>query len=183
MDKRPSQSPCLTCGKNHLRSLCRFKAAICHQCGKKGHLVKVCRATLQDNTLTSPCPFRRSRGGSREDCFTISRDRGHTAVSISHASAGSSKKIHLTVKIEGAPCRMEVDTGSSKSIIAWSTLKKLVPSLTKGHLNTCNTRLRDYQRNHIPILGHGQFLVERSSFSSRFPIIVKGKLPSLLGLD
>lgn len=79
---------------------------------------------------------------------------------------------------------MEVDTGSSKSIIAWHTLKKIAPELNQGHLRACNRRLCDYQGNNIPILGHAHFLVEKGIFSGHPPLlVVKGKLPSLLELD
>nr|XP_042912168.1 uncharacterized protein LOC122272488 [Parasteatoda tepidariorum] len=34
---------CFGCGGKHERSTCKFKNAICHSCGLKGHIVKVCR--------------------------------------------------------------------------------------------------------------------------------------------
>ena len=35
---------CASCGGNHLRSTCKFRNAKCHNCGKQGHILKVCRA-------------------------------------------------------------------------------------------------------------------------------------------
>lgn len=35
---------CKGCGRNHMRSACHFKDAICWKCDKKGHLARVCRA-------------------------------------------------------------------------------------------------------------------------------------------
>ncbi|XP_060542704.1 uncharacterized protein LOC117675378 isoform X2 [Pantherophis guttatus] len=79
---------------------------------------------------------------------------------------------------------MEVDTRSAKSIISWTTIKKLLPILRKSQLHPCPVKLRDYQGNYIPIIGHGHFLVEKDTFTSRLPLIVVDvSLPSLLGLD
>ena len=35
---------CYRCGNNHLASTCRFRQAECHNCGKVGHIAKVCRS-------------------------------------------------------------------------------------------------------------------------------------------
>lgn len=105
-------------------------------------------------------------------------------MAIRHSSTTVSCKTYLMILIEGAPCRMEVDTGSSKSLISWNTLKKLVPTDTKNSLKPCHVKLRDYQGNSIPILGCSRLLVAFKNFTGRLPlIIVHGHLPSLLGLD
>ncbi|KAG8128324.1 hypothetical protein E2320_015184, partial [Naja naja] len=52
-------------------------------------------------------------------------------------------------------CRMEVDTGSALSIISWSTLKQLLPRMTKRGLQRCDLTLHDYQGKGIPVLGKG----------------------------
>ena len=36
---------CASCGGNHVRSTCKFRNVKCHNCGKLGHIQKVCRAT------------------------------------------------------------------------------------------------------------------------------------------
>lgn len=105
-------------------------------------------------------------------------------MAIHQSKTTASYKIYLTIAIEGAPCRMEVDTGSSKSLISWDTLKKLVPTITKRTLQTCQVQLQDYQGNHIPIFVCTKLLVEYKSFTGSLPlIIVNGHLSSLLGLD
>ncbi|XP_058038703.1 uncharacterized protein K02A2.6-like [Ahaetulla prasina] len=79
---------------------------------------------------------------------------------------------------------MEIDTGSSVSIIAWHTISRLVPSLKKHQLDRARLKLHDYQGNHIPILGSGYFQVQYKNFNDRLRIIiVDGILPSLLGLE
>ncbi|XP_058028035.1 uncharacterized protein LOC131192675 [Ahaetulla prasina] len=186
-EQKPQTAPCLGCGENHPRSLCHFKTAVCRKCGKRGHLARVCRSTPLDNIPLGSRPARRFQRGppvSQDDCFTVNRGNTNPAVSISQASTGSSKKIFLTIKLEEVPCKMEVDTGSSKSIIAWNTLQKIAPNFNKSQLTACTTRLKDYQGNDIPILGGAHLRVEKGVFSGRLPLlVVKGNLPSLLGLD
>lgn len=185
--KKTVTSACLGCGENHPRSLCCFKAAICWRCGKKGHLAKVCRAAVPEHPSSDQRSFRRpqrSPAKSGEDCFTICGDDATPVVSTCQVSSGFRKKIYLTVKIEGVSCQMEVDTGSSRSIIAWATLHKLMPILFKSHLSACSTRLCDYQGNSFPIVGQVNLWVEKGNFSGYLPIIIiRGHLPSLLGLD
>ncbi|XP_032080207.1 uncharacterized protein K02A2.6-like [Thamnophis elegans] len=94
------------------------------------------------------------------------------------------KKIQLTVTVEGKPCEMELDTGSATSIVSWSTIKRLLPQLSKRQLQDCNLTLRDYQGNLIPVIGTRKVRVQFKGFDGRLPlIIVEGRLPSLLGLD
>ena len=43
-DKRPPLKPCYRCGSAHSPSTCRFINIKCHNCGKRGHIGKVCRS-------------------------------------------------------------------------------------------------------------------------------------------
>lgn len=63
-EKRFPRAPCIGCGGNHSRSTCRFKTAICRRCRKRGHLAKVCRASLPTSTQHQGL---RTPGGQAED--------------------------------------------------------------------------------------------------------------------
>ncbi|KAG8136143.1 hypothetical protein E2320_009114 [Naja naja] len=66
-----------------------------------------------------------------EDCSTITR-ACHSADSLfTHSCQLCTNKIHVTVFLEGKACQLDVDTESFLSIVSWSTLKKLVPAITK----------------------------------------------------
>ncbi|XP_058039420.1 uncharacterized protein LOC131198613 [Ahaetulla prasina] len=179
-------NPCMGCGGDHARGDCKFKTAVCRRCGKRGHLARVCRATLpsSDDALErtkSQKPTRKPMARQRA-CFTAS-DSTDDVVSFA-TSTIPTNKIHLSVQLKGAQCDMEVDTGSSRSLIAWSTLKHLVPSLEKGALKPCAVTLRDYQEKTIPTLGMGRFRVAYQKFEGSLPlIVVRSDLPTLLGLD
>lgn len=135
---KPSQGNCLGCGGQHRRAECRFKTAVCRRCGKRGHLSRVCRAAFpfSDNS-GEPAPKQRKtkQAVRRENAVNPFPDTEVDAVGVSQASAAQSgSKIYIEVLLEAVSCRMEVDTGSSRSLIAWSTLKKLVPSFPKRRL-------------------------------------------------
>ncbi|XP_058025500.1 uncharacterized protein LOC131191414 [Ahaetulla prasina] len=171
------QTSCLGYGGNHNSADCRFKTAICRHWGKRGHLSTVCRAALPVNHRPPEPNYKKTfkkPPRCRSDCFVVS-----------HATATlPNNKIYLTVKLEGVPCKMEVDTGSSKSLIPWATIQQILPSISKQHLKPCQVRLKDYQGKAIPIMGCDDFHINHRNFSGCLPlIIVKGNLPSLLGLN
>lgn len=182
----PPQNSCLGCGGKHNRAECRFKSTVCRRCSKWGHLSRVCRAVYPTpNEAAEPVNKRKKAPGHRKECFAIGHDYATTPVAIRHAFASvPANKIYLMVDVEGAPCRMEIDTGSSKSLIAWATLKELLLDLTQQRLQPCRIKLKDYQGKPILTLGCGTFHISHDQFSGCLPLImVRDKLPSLLGLD
>ncbi|XP_060100949.1 uncharacterized protein K02A2.6-like, partial [Heteronotia binoei] len=88
----------------------------------------------------------------------------------------------MSVLIEGAPCLMEVDSGSSISIISEETLKRLCPR-RRLHTRPADFVLRDFQKNPVHIVGWARVNVERGSFRGPLDIlVVKRQLTTLLGL-
>ncbi|XP_058042246.1 uncharacterized protein K02A2.6-like, partial [Ahaetulla prasina] len=86
--------------------------------------------------------------------------------------------------IEGVPCKMEVDTGSSITIMSWDTLVRDLPAIAKRQLQTQKLQVQDYQGNRIPVRGVTSVQVKYGQFKKTLPItIVDGTLPNLLGLD
>lgn len=59
---------------------------------------------------------------------------------------------------------MEVDLGSALLLVSYSTIKRLVPRISKRWLKACSLRFRDYQGNGIPILGTYKFKEEFKDF-------------------
>lgn len=111
-------------------------------------------------------------------------EEANWVVNTASAVKQGHQKMYLTVLLEGAPYNKEIDTGSAKSIIAWSTLKQLLPAISRRQLNPSKYRLRDYQGNSIEIVGSGEFQVEHANFKRTLPlIVVADPLATLLGLD
>ncbi|XP_058044030.1 uncharacterized protein K02A2.6-like [Ahaetulla prasina] len=186
---RGNPDMCLGCGRNHNHSSCRFKTAICRRCGRMGHLSRVCRALLPaPTTYSTPLEPRRDarRMPSRRDEHQpASKGYDVATIDVNHASSGIPvQKIFLRVLLEDVPISMEIDTGSSRSLIVWPTLQKLMPHISKRCLQPCQISLRDYQGRQIPTVGCGVFRVAHGSFLGKLPlIVVRDNLPSLLGLD
>ncbi|KAG8132919.1 hypothetical protein E2320_010735 [Naja naja] len=188
INKTPPSQTCIGCGGNHPRAACRFKTTNCQLCGKRGHLARMCRAILPDDRVQArPVPTKGTRRKFLklgEDCFTIQRDNYPINPRIGPTNLSIKRKKFLTVNIEGQNCQTEVDTWSSPSLVSWSTIKRLVPEMSKKRLRPCSLKLRDYQGNTIPILGSSKVAVEFKQFKGRRQVIVvEGTLPSLLGLD
>ncbi|XP_060110493.1 uncharacterized protein K02A2.6-like, partial [Heteronotia binoei] len=88
----------------------------------------------------------------------------------------------VAVLIEGNPCQMEVDSGSSISLIAEETLRELCPR-QRLQLRPADFILRDFQKNPVQIAGWARVQVERGSFHGPLDIlVVKRQLATLLGL-
>ncbi|XP_026526821.1 uncharacterized protein K02A2.6-like, partial [Notechis scutatus] len=93
-------------------------------------------------------------------------------------------KIRVKVAIENRPCVMEVDSGSSLSMVSWKTFKQLIPDIHRQDLSTQKIILRDYQGNRIPVAGSRHVQVSFKDHTATLPItIVNRDRPSLLGLQ
>nr|XP_034959630.1 uncharacterized protein K02A2.6-like [Zootoca vivipara] len=182
--KPKDQSACAGCGGCHARDKCRFRDAISQRCSKKGHIKKVCWSAPSD---TPPSPSRKAKPSLRstnESCFALTNCHCSSGTPIGQANSLTQRKLHVTVLIEGASCDMEIDTGSAMSIVSWSTLKRLLPRLSKRQLDQHRVHLRDYQGNDIPIVGVGRFWVVFKEFLGLLQlVVVEGPRPTLLGLE
>ncbi|XP_013917976.1 PREDICTED: uncharacterized protein K02A2.6-like [Thamnophis sirtalis] len=79
---------------------------------------------------------------------------------------------------------MEVDYGSSHSLLSWSTFPRLCPRVSHDQLQPVDTSLRDYQGTLIPTLDSFPIWVDYGDFHGRLPVLIVQKpLPALLGLD
>ncbi|XP_026574068.1 uncharacterized protein K02A2.6-like, partial [Pseudonaja textilis] len=94
------------------------------------------------------------------------------------------RKVHVEVEIEDRPCKMEVDSGSYLSMVAWREIKRLVPSMKRHELENQTLILKDYQGNRIPVVGTGHFKVTFKGRTEILPLtVVERDRPSLLGLQ
>ncbi|XP_032075671.1 uncharacterized protein K02A2.6-like, partial [Thamnophis elegans] len=183
--------PCLSCGGRHDRQTCQFKNAICRRCQRQGHLAQVCRASLPAPAFFQATertkqqqrrqqPTKPARRG--DDCHTVSEPQ-EVETFINQASSGN-RKITANVHLAGQPCQMEVDSGSSRSLLSWDMFSYLCPTVSQNKLAPSRVLLRDYQGKLIPVLGSFPIPVRYGKFEGELPIIiVKNDLPALLGLD
>ncbi|KAL1435339.1 hypothetical protein MTO96_011045 [Rhipicephalus appendiculatus] len=173
---RDSSGSCTSCGGPHERRLCRFRAVQCRECGKTGHIAKVCRSRWQSGRRRSPEAdvwTQRSRNAPRTN-MAYCDDLAVTAINA--VSQPAKKKVHVDVTIEGAQCQMEVDSGSTYSIISDATARRIFPKGCVPNLQPLDIIVRDYQANRIAVRGIGTVRVQFKDFDGQLClVIVKGE--------
>ncbi|XP_055632601.1 uncharacterized protein K02A2.6-like [Toxorhynchites rutilus septentrionalis] len=115
------QSVCGGCGGNHPRNKCKFQSATCFNCGKTGHISKVCRAPKRNFHDQSTSQVQSEEPAMQVDVVQ-SLDKIH--------SIATSVKRVINVIIDGRMLEMEVDTGAPCGIISEAQLRTLKPSFT-----------------------------------------------------
>nr|XP_056704934.1 uncharacterized protein K02A2.6-like [Euleptes europaea] len=181
--------PYSSCGERHDRRSCRFCDASCRACGRVSHIAKVC-CSAPKGWLSHPA---RKDGSSRpvhdldDDEPTFGRQgRCKSELhSISLHKVHGADKVSIAVEIGGAPCEMEVDSGSALSIISLDTYRDLARRATSlPELPPSGVTIWDYQRCRVPVRGEARMpiLFQDRSGLLRL-IVVEGPRASLLGLD
>ncbi|XP_003740216.1 uncharacterized protein K02A2.6-like [Galendromus occidentalis] len=147
-----SKYVCYRCGgNNHECDKCRFKNEICSKCKKKGHIAKVCRG-----------------GKPYSNRPRVNHVRAKANVNL----------IYTTVKINGVPVIMAVDTGAEVSLIDRRTYEQLGnPTLEK---TTQNLTVANGSKLKSDGILQCQIELEGTSFTGKCFVTDKC---SLLGLD
>ena len=97
---------CNSCGGPHQRAGCRYRSAVCNNCGKKGHLAWVCRSNVLQNT--SPTPRSAS---------TVQTHQVQTAESLVEVyplftiANKETRPVVVTLRLDDRQIDMDVDTG------------------------------------------------------------------------
>ena len=158
----PSGSSCYRCGGNHYVKDCRFKDAICNYCRKKGHIRRVCRTRMQQQSRNSqpsqPPPAKPPRKGRDQPTHKMEGEPESASGSSTSCLAtpqvpqvppaepllgnydifavGTDKKSHpymVSVCISGATLQMEIDTGSVLSLVSQEVFSRLWPPGKSPH--------------------------------------------------
>ena len=174
LPKSSSVSACYRCnGKDHSPNNCIYREYSCHFCKKKGHLKKA-RNKLRNRGNVK----RLDDESSREVMSAGEPGEEYTLFTL---SGGRSKPLTVNLTVDGTPLSMEVDTGSSRSIISEATFHKCFPEKL---LSQSLVRLRTYSGDEVTVCGELSVMVEYKEQKVTLPLlIVKGGGQSLMGRD
>lgn len=178
-------------GGQHFADECRFNSEMCHKCGKKGHIQKVCRSLV-----TKESSQLKGEGRKR----THAKEQGQRAHHISDKEKRIQKRkclyciddsvfpyvatLTITLIVNETETQFEVDTCCKVTVINETDFNKLGNSQGKPELKKCPIKLKTYTGQKVEILGSGTVGVKHKKMVKDLPlIIVLGTGPNLLGHD
>ena len=171
---------CFRCGAKH-GGQCRFKDAKCHNCGKLGHLAKVCRSKsrLQERNLSEYRPKETHQ--LQVDEFDSETDTV-AEYTLFNVKDSKTQPFRVTVQVNGQDLSLEVDTGATLSLISYETYNRLWIHGSPPPIKHSLVKLRTYTGEKIDVIG--EIEVEVSLNNQKFDLsvlVVKGNGPNLLG--
>ena len=164
------QQKCFRCNGDHLGHECRFRDAVCHACGRTGHIQRACRkkGAMSTNVVNAKCTAEVNQAA---DYSLYSLSTQQNAVTVQ-------------VEVDGKSIEMLVDTGAGVSVISERTFhdawKHKLPLLTPAS----DVTLKSYTGQAITVLGKFEPSIKYNGQTVVMPIlIVKGDRPNLLRRD
>jgi hypothetical protein len=178
-DRLKRCSRCLS--SRHPHAQCPFANKRCFRCGKLGHTAKACKTPQQQQEFQQTNQLGEEEFNDGEESYALYQLCAATKAS------GLRKVPPVTISlcIDGRPCRMEVDTGSSVSLLSERACREHFGQLPP--LFSSNVRLNMYSGQPMEILGQLAVRVrvpEQSDPGTTLPLlVVAGSGPNLLGRD
>ena len=161
----------------------RFKEAVCHQCQKKGHLAKVCRQRLAQQS-TDKKHVRKQQGRGANWVQTgpnVSEEDSDTDLPLYQVNSKASHPITVDLEVNKTKLTMEIDTRAAVSVISEQTRKKMFPDVP---LSKSTLLLKTYTGEVMPVLDEMKVEVKYRSQTVMLTLtIVEGSGPSLFGRD
>lgn len=149
-DKQRNWGPCTHCGNRHDAKHCKFRSAECYQCGRKGHIRKVCRQR-------SPSRSHRNLRSSVEGTNVAAANSEEIEDSnYIHQINSASPRYCVDLRSDRTTITMELDTGSGHTIISRPDWERM----GSPRLKPSTTIFQSYSGHILPILGCGRMDVQ-----------------------
>uniref|UniRef100_A0A1X7T9Y0 CCHC-type domain-containing protein n=1 Tax=Amphimedon queenslandica TaxID=400682 RepID=A0A1X7T9Y0_AMPQE len=171
---------CYRCGlSGHARDKCRYKTATCFNCNKTGHISSVCCSNPRRSTLSRPSDYMTTDSPVHN---IRTSDTAYTCDENSFTvRTGQSYPIIVDVFMDDVSVKMELDTGSSVSIMSLETFRSHFPFKV---LEESSTRLRTYSGELLTVQGIVHVNVVYKKQAVVLPLhIVSEKGPTLFGRE
>ena len=187
---------CFRHGKSsHIVTVCFHKKSKCQNCQEIGHLGRMCQKKGKAQAPIGETPTEQ-RGKIKKKTSKLNKLAGEDVTGGSKCSddenfeewpvytmfakSEDKKEIKVKVNINNCPINMELDTGSSVSLISQSLynnkFKKSAP------LKSSSIVLRTYTGQAVPVLGEFTAEVQYESQRMKLPLLVVGSEgPALFG--
>ena len=179
-----SRNTCYRCGGKHNGKDCLLDTSIvCYNCGKQGHLSRVCRSPKVSGAKG------RGRGSTRGSAAVqqvnlppVEGEETYTLFTLSRE--GFRAPLTIDVVADGVQLSMEVDTGAVASIISKCTYRRQWSKQKRPLLQRTDVHLRTYTGEKINIKGKISLSVQYDNETLSLDLlVVEGDGPSLMGHD
>ena len=179
--KPPSTTTCYRCLGKHLASLCKYRTAECLFCKKIGHIAKACRSKkAQERQKSTKIPQQTKKTLHMEEA-EINSEEQDSSYQLFTLESNGQNPITVQVELNEVPTEMEVDTGSSLSLINKSTYDLIASKNQIQALQKSKVKLKTYT---VEILGTANVEVTYGETKHNLVIhVVDGKGPNLMGRD
>lgn len=170
----PKNKPCPRCNgtTDHDSNSCRFRTSECHFCKKIGHIEKACFSKQKQKHVKQ----------KRVDLSKVSVNQNQNLVPLHAMGSEEAKRppIMLTIKIEGKPVSMELDTGGAVSVMSLGNFRKI----SERDLQPTDIVFSTYSGEKIIPLGVISVNVEYKNQKRNLKLyIVKQNLDTIFGRE
>ena len=168
-----STKSCYRCGKSgHHPDRCFYRHQKCRACQVKGHIAKMCKNKGAPHRTPSPgaSPFDRENknkaAGNKKvrsagyvdiESGEQSEDNGSEDTQLFAISEPRYSPMVVKPTVDGVELKMELDTGATVSLESERVWKEV---FKKCPLEKCQTLLRTYTGERLPVLGQLNVTVE-----------------------